>query len=55
MKDLNQLCNVDNFTAEDVKQTCKVSAKRFNLIMDQNFPGRVDIKIKTADRAKTNQ
>ncbi len=54
-KDLNQLCNVDNFTAEDVKQTCKVSSKRFNLIMDQNFPGRVDIKIKTAGPAKTNQ
>ncbi len=55
IKDMNQLCNADNFTAEDVKQTCKVSAKRFNLIMDQNFPARVDVKIKTADPVKTNQ
>ncbi len=56
MKDLNQLCNTDNFTSEDVRQTCKVAAIRFNSIMDTNFPGRVDVKIKNSSQSvKSNK
>lgn len=56
-KDLNQLCNAENIASNDVKQTCQVAARRFNKIIETNYPGKVDLKIKTTEPApaKTNK
>ncbi len=54
-KDLNKLCNAENIASNDVKQTCQVAARRFNKIIETNFPTKLDLKIKTADPVKSNK
>lgn len=54
-KDLNKLCNAENIASTDVKQTCQVAARRFNKIIETNYPTKLDLKIKTADPVKTNK
>jgi hypothetical protein len=54
-KDLNKLCNEENIVSNDVKQTCQVAARRFNKIIETNYPTKMDLKIKTADPVKTNK
>lgn len=54
-KDLNKLCNAENIASNDVKQTCQVAARRFNKIIETNYPTKLDLKIKTADPVKTNK
>ena len=54
-KDLNKLCNAENIASNDVKQTCQVAARRFNKIIETNYPTKLDLKIKTAEPVKTNK
>lgn len=54
-KDLNKLCNAESIASNDVKQTCQVAARRFNKIIETNYPTKLDLKIKTADPVKTNK
>ncbi len=45
MNDMNTLCDAKNFSSDDVRQTCKVASTRFNGIIENNFPGKSDLKI----------